>query len=92
MPAAQIVKWGNSLAVRIPKPIAKEAGVREGDPIVIEAAAAGEISLRRKRNIPTLKELTKRPPGRSVEKRTSSGNAEGGTLLAPSRGYRVARL
>jgi antitoxin MazE len=56
MPTAQIVKWGNSLAVRIPKPIAEEAGVREGDPIVIEAAA-GEISLRRKRKIPTLKEL-----------------------------------
>ncbi len=57
MPTAQIVKWGNSLAVRIPKPVAEEAGVREGDPIVIEAAAAGEISLRRKRKIPTLKEL-----------------------------------
>jgi antitoxin MazE len=57
MPTAQIVKWGNSLAVRIPKPVAEEAGVREGDPIVIEAAAAGEISLRRKQRIPTLKEL-----------------------------------
>ena len=31
-------------------------GVREGDPIVIEVAA-GEISLRRKRRIPTLREL-----------------------------------
>jgi antitoxin component of MazEF toxin-antitoxin module len=38
MPAAQIVKWGNSLAVRIPKPVAEQAGVQEGDPIVIEAA------------------------------------------------------
>ena len=57
MPTAQIVKWGNSLAVRIPKPVAEEAGVREVDPIVIEAAAAGEISLRRKQRIPTLKEL-----------------------------------
>ncbi|MFZ0298095.1 MAG: AbrB/MazE/SpoVT family DNA-binding domain-containing protein [Candidatus Sulfotelmatobacter sp.] len=56
MPTAQIVKWGNSLAVRIPKPVAEEAGVREGDPIVIEAAA-GQISLRRKQRIPTLKEL-----------------------------------
>jgi antitoxin MazE len=56
MPTAQIVKWGNSLAVRISKPVAEEAGVREGDPIVIEVAR-GEISLRRKRSIPTLKEL-----------------------------------
>ena len=42
MPIAQIVKWGNSLAVRIPKPIAEEAGVREGDPIVIEATVGGD--------------------------------------------------
>jgi antitoxin MazE len=56
MLTSQIVKWGNSLAVRIPKPVAQEAGVREGDPIVIEAAA-GAISLRRKHKTPTLKEL-----------------------------------
>jgi antitoxin MazE len=56
MPTAQIVKWGNSLAVRIPKPVAEVAGVREGDPIVIEAAV-GQISLRRKQRTPTLKEL-----------------------------------
>lgn len=44
------------MAVRISKPVAEEAGVREGDPVVIEAAA-GEISLRRRERIPTLKEL-----------------------------------
>jgi antitoxin MazE len=56
MATSQIVKWGNSLAVRIPKPVAEQAGVREGDAIVI-AAGAGEISLRRKQRTPTLKEL-----------------------------------
>ena len=56
MPTSQIVKWGNSLAVRIPKPVAEEAGVREGDPIVVEAAA-GQINVRKKRRMPTLKEL-----------------------------------
>jgi antitoxin MazE len=56
MVTAQIVKWGNSLAVRISKPVAEEAGVREGDAIVV-SAAAGQISLRRKEKIPTLKEL-----------------------------------
>jgi len=35
MPVGQIVKWGNSLALRIPKPVAEEAGVREGDPVEI---------------------------------------------------------
>jgi len=56
MPEAQIVKWGNSLAVRIPKPVAEAAGVREGDPIVIEADK-GHINIRRKQRVPTLKEL-----------------------------------
>jgi len=56
MPKAQVVKWGNSLAVRIPKPIAEKAGVAEGDPVILEAAQ-GEIKLVRIERIPTLKEL-----------------------------------
>jgi antitoxin MazE len=56
MPEAQIVKWGNSLAVRIPKPVAEAAGVREGDAIVIEADE-GHIRVRRKQRVPSLKEL-----------------------------------
>jgi len=56
MAHGQIVKWGNSLAVRIPKPVAEEAGVREGDPIVIEATE-GHIRLHRRQRGPTLKEL-----------------------------------
>lgn len=50
------MKWGNSLAVRIPKPLAEEAGVREGDSIVIEAAD-GLIHLRPKQRVATLREL-----------------------------------
>ena len=57
MPTGQVVKWGNSLAIRIPKPVAEQAGVGEGDPIVIEAAE-GRIHVRRSRQkVPTLREL-----------------------------------
>lgn len=56
MPKVQVVKWGNSLAVRIPKGIAQEARMKEGDPIVIEAAE-GDIRLRRANRVPTLREL-----------------------------------
>jgi len=56
MPKTQIVKWGNSLAIRIPKPIAEKAGVEEGDPVILEAAK-GQIKLVRSDRIPTLKEL-----------------------------------
>ena len=37
MPKAEVVKWGNSLAVRIPKNVAAEARMKEGDAIVIKA-------------------------------------------------------
>jgi antitoxin MazE len=57
MPNTQIVKWGNSLAVRIPKLTAEEAGVGEGDPISIEVDE-GCIRLRPSRpKVPTLDEL-----------------------------------
>jgi antitoxin MazE len=56
VPKAQVVKWGNSLAVRIPKAVAEEARLKEGDAIVIKAAR-GRIVLQPTERIPTLKEL-----------------------------------
>ena len=53
---AQLVKWGNSLAVRIPKPIIEEARLKEGDFLEI-VAAEGQIELRRATKIPTLAQL-----------------------------------
>jgi antitoxin MazE len=53
---AQLVKWGNSLAVRIPKPIIEEARLQEGDFLEIEAGD-GQIELRRATKIPTLAQL-----------------------------------
>jgi antitoxin MazE len=56
MPATQIVKWGNSLAIRISKPVAEQAGVEEGDAVLIEAER-GQIKLKSQQRMPTLKEL-----------------------------------
>jgi antitoxin MazE len=53
----QMVKWGNSLAVRIPKPVAKDARLKEGDSLEIEAAADGHVELRRPTKTPTLAQL-----------------------------------
>jgi antitoxin MazE len=53
----QMVKWGNSLAVRIPKPVVDEARLKEGDALEIEASAEGRVELRRPRKIPTLTHL-----------------------------------
>jgi antitoxin MazE len=68
MPKAQVVKWGNSLAVRIPKAVAEQARMKEGDAILIKAAR-GRIELRPAERIPTLKELVAqiRPENRHGE-------------------------
>jgi len=76
MAEAQIVKWGNSLAVRIPKPVAEVAGVREGDPIVIEADE-GQIKVRRKQRVPTLKELVAKITPENRYQETPSGRERG---------------
>jgi antitoxin MazE len=52
----QMVKWGNSLAVRIPKPAVEEARLKEGDSLEIEAGE-GRVELRRATKIPTLAQL-----------------------------------
>ncbi|MGA2101827.1 MAG: AbrB/MazE/SpoVT family DNA-binding domain-containing protein [Candidatus Sulfotelmatobacter sp.] len=77
MATTQIVKWGNSLAVRIPKTVAQEAGVGEGDPIVIEAGP-GQIQLRRSQpRVPSLRKLVAQitPENRYDEMET--GSAQG---------------
>lgn len=53
----QMVKWGNSLAVRIPKPVVAAAKLREGDSLEIEAGAEGRLELRKPSKMPTLAQL-----------------------------------
>ena len=79
MPKAQVMKWGNSLAVRIPKAVAQQARIREGDPIVIEARK-GHIELRPAERIPTLEEL--------VSQITKASRYEG-TDWGPDRGKEI---
>ena len=51
-------KWGNSLAVRIPKAIADQAGVREDDEVEIQVTAK-VIRMRVRRREPVLSELVR---------------------------------
>ena len=44
---AHIAKWGTSLAIRIPKPIAEQWGVEEGS--AIETVSRGDVLVLRKR-------------------------------------------
>jgi antitoxin MazE len=54
---AQVLKWGNSLAVRIPKPVAEDALFKVGDPLEISVGADGIVQLQRVGAMPTLSEL-----------------------------------
>ena len=54
---AQVLEWGNSLAVRIPKSVAEEASLRVGDPIEIDVADEGAVQLLRVGKVPTLAQL-----------------------------------
>jgi antitoxin MazE len=41
----QVSKWGNSLAVRLPKALVDELGLKEGDEIIVVAAKDGVIEV-----------------------------------------------
>lgn len=73
------MKWGNSLAIRIPKPLAEEAGLGEGDRVLMEAAD-GQIAVRRADEIPTLQELVAQitPENRYDESSTGRERAKEG--------------
>lgn len=54
---AQMVRWGNSLAIRIPKSIIQEAKLKEGDSLEIEAGGDGRFQVHRPSKVPTLSQL-----------------------------------
>ena len=70
---AQMVKWGNSLAVRIPKPLAEQARLKEGDALEIEVVD-GRVELRRASKVPTLAALVSQitPENRYAEVTTGA--------------------
>lgn len=72
MKKAQVVKWGNSLAVRIPKALAQKARMQEGDAVVIKAAR-DRIELLRTERIPTLKELVAQITSQNRHEETAWG-------------------
>jgi antitoxin MazE len=43
--AMQVSKWGNSLAVRLPKALVEKLGLKEGDQLNVVAAKDGAIEV-----------------------------------------------
>lgn len=76
---AKAQKWGNSLAVRIPKAIAQQAGVHEEDELDIDVEAE-IIRLRPRRRQPALADLLER---------ITPANVHGETDFGPPRGREI---
>lgn len=74
---ARVVKWGDSLAVRIPKPVVKKAPLNEGDVLAVDATTDGQIELRRAGRVPTLAQLVARITPEDRYGEISSGSERG---------------
>jgi antitoxin MazE len=59
-------KWGNSLAIRVPKRVAEEAGLREKDPVEIEVRKGTLVVRPHLRRVYRLDDLLKRITPRNV--------------------------
>lgn len=73
---AKAQKWGNSLAVRIPKSVADQAGVREEDELEIEVVAR-VIRIKPRRPEVTLETLLKGITRKNLHREADFGRPEG---------------
>jgi len=74
-------KWGNSLAIRVPKSIAQQAGLKVKDDLDIEVWK-GELVLRpHLRQVYRLEDLLKRMTPRNVHKELDFGGPVGQEAL-----------
>lgn len=72
-----VSKWGNSLAVRIPQGIAKQARIREGDALALALRPDGSIVLRSTRRRYELSELVSRITSKNRHRETAWGPRAG---------------
>lgn len=72
-----VSKWGNSLAVRIPQAIAKQARLNEGDSVTLALDRDGSIVLRSAQPKYQLSELVSRITRKNRHEETHWGKAKG---------------
>lgn len=74
---SRISKWGNSLAVRIPLAMAKQASLGEGDSVKMALDRDGAIVLRPARRTYDLSDLVARITPKNRHRETDWGRPEG---------------
>lgn len=77
MATTQLAKWGNSLALRIPKALAEGAQLREGDPVSVSVAGDGALVIKTARRRYNLKRLVSRITVKNRHEETDWGQSVG---------------
>ena len=76
---ASIQKWGNSLAIRIPKPMAESLGVVEGSEVTI-TSEDGKLLISPAAPTYALDDLLKRITSKNLHAETATGSPQGGEI------------
>ncbi len=79
---ATIQKWGNSLALRIPLPIAKQIQVQEGDSVSLKISAAG-LTMKAVPKRLSLDDLLSQVTPENLHPATECGSDVGREVLPP---------
>jgi antitoxin MazE len=74
---ARVQKWGNSLALRIPKSFANEAGLSEDSPVELSIVKGKMVVAPATKEPLTLDQLLKRVTDDNIHGEVSTGRARG---------------
>jgi antitoxin MazE len=77
MATTQLAKWGNSLGVRVPKALAKDAQLREGEPVTLSVARGGGVLIKPARRKYRLRQLVSGITAKNRHDETDWGGAQG---------------
>ena len=73
----QVQKWGNSLALRIPKPFAEDAGVHAGTVVEVSVSAGRLVATPVRPRTIRLADLLRKVTRRNLHGETDTGPAVG---------------
>ena len=77
MATTQLAKWGNSLALRIPKTLAEGAQLKEGDPVRVSVASGGSLVIKPARRKYSLRRLVAKITAKNRHEETGWGKPAG---------------
>jgi antitoxin MazE len=72
-----MARWGNSLAMRIPKHVAEQASLDDGDELLVEVDAKGTLIVRTAKGRPSLAELAQNITTDNVHRAEDWGGRSG---------------